>query len=460
MRVLAVDDDTDILRFVEAALGAEGHEVATALSAEAALAWLEKDTPDVLLTDIRLEGMDGLQLLEEARRGRPELPVIVMTAHGSVKIAVEAMRRGAADFVQKPLTEEDLARAMATLSRLRRLETENRFLRRELQHATTPGQQIIGQSAAVQEVMRLVEQVAPTDSAVLVLGETGTGKELVAQAIHRLSQRRSHLMVTVNCAALPSGLVESELFGREKGAFTGAETRQAGRFEVADGSTIFLDEVGELPLEVQAKLLRVLDAGEFERLGSARTTRVRVRVIAATNRDLEAEIRKGRFREDLYYRLNVFPIRVAPLRERAEDSPQLVWAFIEEFSTRMGKKITQVPRATMDALSRHRWPGNVRELRNVIEHAAILTTGETLQMAPLDVAASLEGSAPTPPPTPVPTLADAERELILRALETTRWRIAGPDGAAAVLGINRSTLQSRMTKLGIRRPGSEEDGSN
>jgi transcriptional regulator with GAF, ATPase, and Fis domain len=286
---------------------------------------------------------------------------------------------------------------------------------------------------------------------VLVRGETGSGKELVAQAIHRQSPRRSQLMIKVNCAALPSGLVESELFGREKGAYTGAMTRQIGRFEVADGSTLFLDEIGELSLEVQAKLLRVLETGEFERLGSPKTIKVDVRVIAATHRDLAEDIRKGRFREDLYYRLNVFPIRVPPLRERAEDIPLLVWTFLGELSSRMGKKITQVPRKTMEALQRHPWPGNVRELRNVIEHGAILTTGDTLRVPLLDDV--------VPVGAPTPTLADSERELILRALEGTRWRIKGPKGAAAALGLNPSTLYSRMKKLGIRPPGPAEDGA-
>jgi transcriptional regulator with GAF, ATPase, and Fis domain len=286
---------------------------------------------------------------------------------------------------------------------------------------------------------------------VLVRGETGSGKELVAQAIHRLSPRQRHLLVKVNCAALPSGLVESELFGREKGAYTGAMTRQIGRFEVADGSTLFLDEIGELSLEVQAKLLRVLETGEFERLGSPRTIKVDVRLIAATNRDLPEEIRKGRFREDLYYRLNVFPIRVPPLRERTEDIPLLVWTFLEECCARMGKKITQVPRRTMEALQRHPWPGNVRELRNVVEHSAIVSTGDTLRVPILDEIAAVAA--------PQPTLADSERELILRALERNRWRVKGPEGAAAALGLNPSTLYSRMKKLGIRPPGPADDGS-
>jgi formate hydrogenlyase transcriptional activator len=310
---------------------------------------------------------------------------------------------------------------------------------------------VTGKSPAIRKVLRQVEQVALTDSSVLIRGETGTGKELIAQAIHRLSPRGRHVMVKVNCAALPSGLVESELFGREKGAFTGALTRQVGRFEVADGSTLFLDEVGELPPDVQVKLLRVLQEGEFERLGSPRTIKVNVRVIAATNRDLTDEVRKGRFREDLYYRLNVFPIRMPPLRERPEDIPLLVWTFLEDLSSRMGKKITQVPRTTMDALQRHPWPGNVRELRNVIEHGAIITSGNTLKVPMLDDAA---------PAVVLPqTMADAERGHIQRVLESSGWRIKGPKGAAAALGLNPATLYSRMKKLGIRPRGQTDDGT-
>jgi len=346
------------------------------------------------------------------------------------------------DITEQKRTEEELRRSLAEVERLKdRLEAESDYLKAEIQVALAQND-ITGKSAAIRKVLRQVEQVAPTDSSVLISGETGTGKELVAHAIHGLSPRRRHVMVKVNCAALPSGLVESELFGREKGAFTGALTRQVGRFEVADGSTVFLDEVGELPPDVQVKLLRVLQAGEFERLGSPRTIKVNVRVIAATNRDLADEIRKGRFREDLFYRLNVFPIRMPSLRERAEDIPLLVWTFLEEFCSRMGKKITQVPKTTMEALQRHPWPGNVRELRNVIEHGAIITAGDTLRLSVLGDA------APTPAPQ---TLADAEREHILGALEATRWRIKGPNGAALRLGVNPSTLYSRMRKLGIRQ---------
>jgi formate hydrogenlyase transcriptional activator len=347
------------------------------------------------------------------------------------------------DITEQKRAEEELRRSLAEVERLKdRLQAESDYLKAEIQVALAQND-ITGKSAAIRKILRQVEQVAPTDSSVLISGETGTGKELVAQAIHGLSPRRRHVMVKVNCAALPSGLVESELFGREKGAFTGALARQVGRFEVADGSTVFLDEVGELPPDVQVKLLRVLQAGEFERLGSPRTIRVNVRVIAATNRDLADEIRKGRFREDLFYRLNVFPIRMPSLRERAEDIPLLVWTFLEEFCSRMGKKITRVPRTTMEALQRQPWPGNTRELRNVIEHGAIITTGPSLRLPDLGDAGSRAPLAQT--------LADAEREHILGALEITRWRIKGPNGAAVRLGLNPSTLYSRMRKLGIRQ---------
>ena len=344
------------------------------------------------------------------------------------------------EITEQRRAEEALRQSLIEVERLKdRLQAESDYLKAEIR-VTHPHAEIIGQSSAIREVLYLIEQVAPTDSSVLLNGETGTGKELVAQAIHRLSSRRENLMVRVNCAALPTGLVESELFGREKGAYTGALSRQVGRFEIADGSTIFLDEIGELSLEVQAKLLRVLERGELERLGSPRTITVDVRLIAATNRDLAEEIREGRFREDLYYRLNVFPIRVPPLRERPDDIPMLVWALLEEFSTRMGKKITQVPRATMEALQKQSWPGNVRELRNVIERAAIITTDQTLKMPVFDGAGA---EAPR-------TLAEAEREHILQALERTGWQVKGPAGAATVLGLKPSTLYSRMKKLGIR----------
>jgi formate hydrogenlyase transcriptional activator len=353
------------------------------------------------------------------------------------------------DITMQKQAQEELLKSYAEIKLLKeRLQAEADYLKAEVKVTQDHGE-VIGRSAAIRKVLKQAEQVAPTDSSVLINGETGTGKELIAQTIHRLSSRGNRVMVKVNCAALPSALVESELFGREKGAFTGALMRQIGRFELADGSTIFLDELGELSLDVQSKLLRVLQEGQFERLGSPKTIKVNVRIIGATNRDLAEEVRKGAFRADLYYRLNVFPILVPPLRDRPEDIPPMVWAFIEEFSSRMGKKITQVQRKTMEMLQRYTWPGNVRELRNVIEHSTIITTDETLRVPMLDHAAPKE--------LPILTLADSEREHILKALEKTGWRIKGPAGAAALLGLNPSTLYGRMRKLGIPGHSKKED---
>jgi transcriptional regulator with GAF, ATPase, and Fis domain len=307
--------------------------------------------------------------------------------------------------------------------------------------------EIIGQSDALRYVLYRVEQVAGTDATVLIQGETGTGKGIVAHAIHGRSPRRDRPMITVNCAALPANLIESELFGREKGAFTGAHARQMGRFEVADKGTIFLDEIGELPLELQAKLLRVIQDGEFERLGSPHTMKVDVRIIVSTSRNLMEEINKGRFREDLYYRLNVFPITIPPLRQRKNDVPLLVDHFLKKFSRKMGREITSIPREIMKALQNYAWPGNIRELEHVIERAVITTQGPVLRLAgPIDA-----GRIPDRMVDPL-SINDVEREHILKVLEKTEWRIEGNKGAASLLNLNPSTLRSRMQKLGIVRP--------
>jgi formate hydrogenlyase transcriptional activator len=328
-------------------------------------------------------------------------------------------------------------------------EAENIYFRQEIKM----GQQfpnIIGQSDGLAYVLYRAEQVAPANTTVLILGETGTGKELIAAAIHNMSPRKDRPLVTVNCAALPANLVESELFGREKGAFTGADTRQVGRFEVAHGSTLCLDEIGELPLEVQAKLLRAVQHNEFERLGSSHTVKVDVRIVATTNRNLEEEVRRGRFRQDLYYRLNVFPITVPPLRQRAVDIPLLVEAFIERYARKLGKQITSIHKETMKALQDYPWPGNVRELESIIERAVILCPGPVLQLADkLEISSSPLSSA-------VRTLEETERNQILRILSETGWRIEGKDGAAAILGLNPSTLRARMHRLGIVRPETKE----
>ena len=351
--------------------------------------------------------------------------------------------------LQRKRAEQKLKQALAEVKQLKdRLQEENVYLRQEAKLLHDHGQ-IIGESQAIQQVLAQVEQVAGTDSTVLLLGETGTGKELLATAIHNLSPRRARAMVKVNCAALPPTLVESELFGREKGAYTGALSKQVGRFELAHGSTIFLDEVGDLPPEIQVKLLRVLQEGTLEHLGSPKPIQVNVRVIAASNRDLAKAVQEGRFREDLFYRLNVFPITVPPLRERREDIALLVWAFVEEFSRTLGKTIRAIAKESMEALQGYAWPGNVRELRNIIERAMITSTGPTLQVVlPRNAeAVRLKSMA----------LEDVEREHILHVLERTRWRVRGKDGAAAMLRLKPTTLESRMAKLGIQRSGPSSD---
>jgi formate hydrogenlyase transcriptional activator len=342
--------------------------------------------------------------------------------------------------------ETELRTTLDENARLReRLAEENLYLRREISERTGPSS-ILGESAAIRRVLGEVDQVAPTGATVLLLGETGTGKELIATAIHERSPRRARTMVRVNCAAIPIALIESELFGREKGAYTGALARQAGRFELADGSTIFLDEIGELSAGVQVKLLRVLQEREVERLGGTRPIKIDVRVIAATNRDVEQMVAAGAFRDDLYYRLNVFPIHVPPLRDRPDDIPRLVWSFVDELSRTLGKRIESISKDHMLALQRYPWPGNVRELRNVVERAMILATGPRLAIEPPRAKAT--GTAA---PRSL-QLEDVEREHIRAVLERTRWRIRGDGGAAAVLGLKPSTLEGRIAKLGLRRP--------
>ena len=383
----------------------------------------------------------GLLAFSFLRQHREWPPEVVSRLQMIAEIFANALMRKQSD--------EAIRAALAENQQLReRLERENVYLREQVTLQHHHGR-IIGKSRALKKVLSEAERVAGTDTPVLLLGETGTGKELLAQTIHELSARRERPMVIVNCASLPATLIESELFGREAGAYTGAASAQVGRFAIADGSTLFLDEIGEFPIELQAKLLRVLQDGRFERLGSPESVMVNVRIVAATNRDLQEAMRNGKFRPDLYHRLNVFPIHVPPLRERREDIPLLVWAFVEIFSRRMGKKIDSIPRRTMEQLQQYSWPGNVRELSNVIERAMILTTDDSLrvEMPVLD-----SGSVRTRM-----TLNEGMREQILRVLQDTGWRIRGAGGAAEILAINPTTLESRMAKLGItRRRGSSD----
>jgi len=362
------------------------------------------------------------------------------------KLIAEALQQ-AHNELERRVEERtvELRTALSEIKTLKdQLEAENIYFRQEIKMRYR-FDSILGESDALKYVLYRAEQVAPTNTTVLILGETGTGKELIAAAIHSMSSRKDRPLITVNCAALPANLIESELFGREKGAFTGADSRQIGRFEVANGSTLCLDEIGELPLETQAKLLRAIQHNEFERLGSSHTIKVDTRIVATTNRNLEEEVRKGRFRQDLYYRLNVFPITVPPLRQRKEDIPLLVQAFIERYARKLGKEVTSIPKETMKALQDYPWPGNIRELENVLERAVILCPGPVLQLADkLDVST-------LPFPSVVKTLEETERNQILKILSDTRWRIEGRDGAAAILGLNPSTLRARMHKLGIVR---------
>ena len=364
----------------------------------------------------------------------------------------EAVLKIAHDKLEQQVEERtvELQIALSEIQAMKeQLEVENIYFRHEsnMKHQF---ENIIGQSDGLKYVLYRVEQVAPTNTTILVLGETGTGKELIAAAIHNMSPRKDRPLITVNCAALPGNLIESELFGREKGAFTGADARQIGRFEVANGSTLCLDEIGELPPELQAKLLRVIQHHEFERLGSSQTIKVDVRIVATTNRDLEEEVRQGRFRQDLYYRLNVFPITVPPLRQRKEDIPLMVQSFIERYCRKMGKQITTISKETMKTLQDYPWPGNVRELESIIERAVILSPGQILHLVD-----KLEISSPSVSSV-VRTLEEMERNQILKVLSETGWRIEGKDGAAIILGLHASTLRARMHKLGITRPDAVE----
>ncbi|MGA7408938.1 MAG: sigma 54-interacting transcriptional regulator [Bryobacteraceae bacterium] len=414
------------------------------------LALVHPDDRKVVLSAIEEETPAGEEKQVEFRIIRADGTMRWISSLGAVRHGApgepDRLTGVSLDITERKLSEEALRQSYAEIKRLKdTLQAETKYLQDEIRY-TGRYEDIVGQSAALAAVLKKVEQVAGTDSLVLITGESGTGKELIARAIHNQSKRKGRVMVKVDCASLPSTLIESELFGREKGAYTGALTRQIGRFETADGSTLFLDEIGELGMDVQAKLLRVVQDGEFERLGCAKTSHVNVRLIAATHRDLEEKVKNGTFREDLFYRLNVFPIHVPPLRERPEDIPLLVTAFLREFAKKMDKKIRHVPSRMMDELRRYAWPGNIRELRNVIERAVIVTTGEKLNVQ-LPRSQNVVRTR---------TLGEAESQHIVSVLNTTGWRIKGPVGAASILGMKPSTLYTTMRRLHI--PTKHEKG--
>jgi DNA-binding NtrC family response regulator len=455
-RLLVVEDEANLRLVIQKELQRLGYRVQSASDGEAALRKLEEGNVDVLLSDINMPRMDGMELLRRVHE-RPNPPeVIMLTGHATVETAIEAMKLGAYDYVLKPFDVPKLkslvSSALEASRAMKKVVSYQPLLESEDYDIG-----IVGRTEPMQNVFKLIGQLAMSDATALITGESGTGKELIARAIYHHSKRSEKAFLAINCAAIPENLLESELFGHEKGAFTGAIAQRVGRFELANRGTVFLDEIGEIPLELQPKLLRVLQEREFERLGSTRTLRTDARLIAATNRDLATMVEEQKFRSDLYYRLNVFPVRVPPLRERREDIPLLVRHFVQQFSRRMNRSVETIPSDTMNTLIRYDWPGNIRELQNVIERAVILSTGPVLKVpmdhlktrvSPADV--SNGGSASEDAGKMRGMLEDAERKQILAALKQAKWVVAGPKGAAALVGMKRSTLQAHMQRLGIR----------
>jgi DNA-binding NtrC family response regulator len=439
--VFVVDDDTSIRESLKNLIRSAGLSVQTFASAQEFLISQRPKGPSCLVLDVQLPGLSGLDLQQELTKADVQIPIIFITGHGDIPMSVRAMKAGALEFLTKPVNDEDLLEA------IQQAIARDHRARQPQGDITQPNfEEIVGTSAALRAALKKVAVAATTESTVLILGETGTGKELIARAIHDVSSRSNRPFVKLNCAAIPSGLLESELFGHDKGAFTGAVAQRIGRFELAHRGTLFLDEVGDIPLELQPKLLRVVQEQEFERLGSTRTQRVDVRLVAATNRNLEQMVGDKQFREDLYFRLNVFPIRIPPLRERAGDIPLLVRHYMNKYAQRMNKQIETIPEAAMAALRRYSWPGNIRELQNFIERAVILTPGSVLQIQINE----LQSSGPITS-TVAGAFEDVERQRILEALRETGAVIGGQQGAAARLGLKRTTLLSKMQRLGISR---------
>ncbi|HSB81672.1 MAG TPA: sigma-54 dependent transcriptional regulator [Candidatus Methylomirabilis sp.] len=452
--ILVVDDEKNIRGSLEGILRDEGYRVHGVATGEELLRQVVQTPPDLVILDVWLPGMDGIAALEEVKRLHPELPVIMMSGHGTVETAVKATKLGAYDFIEKPLSLEKTILTVRNALDRQRLEQENLALRQTLEERY----EIVGECPAIQTLRVQIQSAAPSHGRVLIRGESGTGKELIARAIHRQSLRADKPFVEVNCAAIPDELIESELFGHEKGAFTGATNKRRGKFEVADGGTIFLDEVGDMSLKTQAKVLRVLQEQTFERVGGTETLTVDVRVIAASNKPLEEEIQKGNFREDLFYRLNVIPFEVPPLRDRKEDIPLLAAHFLRLFSREYGKQQRSLCAEAMDLLVQYPWPGNVRELRNVMERLVIMVPQDTIQAS--DLALSLRirmGAAAETPAEPAldwdGTLREGrerfEREFILRRLGETHWNITR---AAERLGLERSNLHRKIKAYGIEMP--------
>jgi DNA-binding NtrC family response regulator len=441
-RILVVDDEELQREMLGGFLQKEGFSVSLADSGESALKLCQDQSFEVALIDLKMPGMDGIELLSRLKEINPEIQVIVITAHGSIETAVEAMKKGAFHYVNKPVDLEELKINIKKALESQKVLAENRFLKEQLEEKYKD-LKIIGESKEIQDVLSTVARVAKTDSTVLIRGESGTGKELVARAIHTLSDRASKNFISLSCAAIPETLLESELFGYEKGAFTGATRRKEGRFELADSGTLFLDEIGDLSLETQVKLLRVIEAQEFERLGGKETIKVNVRIISATNQDLERKIKEKSFREDLYYRLNVVSIFIPPLHERKEDILPLVEHFIQKYNQKTGKNIQGITREAKDILLSYPWTGNIRELENVIERAIVLSRGEAIDKSDL---AYLSFQRAEQFPSDF-TLKELEKNQILKVLEKTNGNLSQ---AAELLGIHRNTLRLKIKEYDIK----------
>jgi len=452
-KILVVEDEHAIRLALKGLLRREGHEVVLAEDGDIAIEMLGAEVFDLVITDLALgRGKSGMDVLRAAKQERPEIAVVMITAYGSEKIAVEAMKAGADDYVPKPFDNDELRVVVARSLERHRLERENRLLREQLQR-DFGFDNLIGSGAAMRRVFETIQKVAETDLSVMIRGESGTGKELVAQALHSTSSRRSRPFVAVNCAAIHSELVESELFGHEKGAFTGADRRRVGRFEAADGGTIFLDEIGDMAPETQAKVLRVLEERKFERVGSTETIAVDVRVVCATHRDLEKEIEAGRFREDLYYRLKVVEIELPPLRERIEDFSALSDRFLSQVAKRLDREKKALGTTALARLARHPWPGNIRELRNVLERAAVLSAGSEIVEEDLQLDANDEGTSGAVADLALPfaeakrqTVERFEREYLSRVLEAHGGNVSR---TATAIGMVRQSLQQKIRELGL-----------
>jgi len=464
-RVLVVDDEKAMVLALRGLLTKEGYQVETTTSGEEALRQIETGSFHVVITDLSMNGVGGMDVLEHARRVDPDLAVIMITAYGSEKIAVQAMKLGAVDYVPKPFDNDELRIVVRRVMETVLLRRDHRRLLAQVQGAFG-FEQIVGQSPGMRRLFETIDRIADTDVTVLIRGQSGTGKELVANALHYRSPRRAKPAVKMNCAALSRELVESELFGHERGAFTGATARREGKFEAADGGTLFLDEVGDMPLETQAKLLRALQEKEFERVGGNVPLKVDVRVIAATNQDLEAAVKAGRFREDLYYRLRVIELVIPPLAERREDIPLLIDHFLKETATRLGRSVKPLTGEALRAAVAHPWRGNVRELRSAVEQALLLAPGDEITPADLFGRATLSDDGATPPLAGLPSSFRDAKERIVETFErdflrqALRRHAGNITKAAEEIGMHRQNLQQKMRELGItaedaaRDPGS------